>query len=205
MSVRLPPELLALTPGDLETPALERFTRRAASAVRVGLCGILLREALLSDREVVELASALRALLGPSGWLGLHDRPHLAEGVAADGVHLGRRSLSAECVRAWLEPAIAIGVSSHAQDAAQTWRGADYLLFAPVFDVPGKGAPQGLSGLHAALERSALPTWGLGGIAPESAASVRSAGAHGVAVLRGIFGSADPAAATEDYLRALAR
>ncbi len=205
MSLRLPPELLALTPGDLEAPAVERFARRAASAVRAGLRGVLLREPHLADREVVELALTLRSLLGPSGWLGLHDRAHLAAGVSADGVHLGGRSLAAERVRAWLEPAIAVGVSSHANDAAQARRGADYSIFAPVFDVPGKGAAQGLDGLRGAIEGSALPTWGLGGIAPESASSVCAAGARGVAVLRGIFGAVDPAAATESYLRALAR
>jgi thiamine-phosphate diphosphorylase len=205
MSLRLPPQLLALTPGDLERAAAERFARRAASAVRAGLRGILLREPQLSDREVVELAASLRVVLGPSGWLGVHDRAHLAAGVGADGVHLGGRSLAAERVRAWLEPTIALGMSTHAEDAAETWRGADYLIFAPVFDVPGKGAAQGLAGLRASIERSALPTWGLGGIAPESAASVCSAGARGVAVLRGIFCAADPASATESYLRMLAR
>ena len=205
MSARLPPQLVALTPGDLEGPAVERFARRAASALRAGLRGILLREPLLSDRAVVELSTALRALLGPSGWLGLHDRPHLALGIAADAVHLGGRSLAAEPVRAWLDPTIALGVSAHAQDAAEAWRGADYLIFAPVFEVTGKGAAQGLAGLRAAIGRSALPTWGLGGIHPESAASVCAAGARGVAVLRGIFGAPDPAAATESYLSALAR
>jgi thiamine-phosphate pyrophosphorylase len=202
---RLPPRLLALTPGDLDAAAARTFARRASGAVRAGLSGILLREPELSDREVLELAAQLRALLGTAGWLGVHDRAHLAAGAQADGVHLGGRSLAPERVRGWLDERIALGVSLHAHDEEERWRGADYAIFAPVFAVPGKGAPQGWAGLAASLERSSLPTWALGGIEPDSAASARSAGASGIAVLRGLFGSADPAAATERYLRALER
>lgn len=202
---RLPPQLLALTPGSLDAARARNFARRASGAVRAGLAGVLLREPELSDREVLELAAQLRELLGPAGWLGVHDRAHLAAGARADGVHLGGRSLAPEHVRAWLDGGIALGVSLHAHDEQERWRGADYAIFAPVFEVPGKGAPQGWSGLSASVERSALPTWALGGIEPATAASASSAGACGVAVLRGLFGSEDPAAATERYLRALER
>jgi len=175
------------------------------AAVRAGLAGILLREPGLSDREHLDLAAALRELLGTAGWLGVHDRAHLAAAARADGVHLGSRSLAPSHVRAWLEPRVALGFSSHAGDQEARWRGADYLLFAPLFDVPGKGPSQGLAGLTAAIAGSRLPTWAMGGIAPESAAGVLAAGAQGIAVLRGIFACSDPAAATERYLRALER
>ena len=200
---RLPPELLALTPGNLDAAGARNLVRAAAPAVRAGLAGILLREPALTDREQLALASALRGLLGSAGWLGVHDRAHLAAEAGADGVHLGSRSLAPSQVRGWLDPRVALGFSSHAGDTEERWRGADYLLFAPVFDVPGKGAPQGLAGLSAAIAQSDLPTWGLGGIAPESAADVLRAGARGIAVLRGLFASSDPTAATERYLRAL--
>lgn len=202
---RLPPVLLALTPGDLDTAGARAFTRRAASAVRAGLSGILLREPALTDREHLELALELRDLLGSSGWLGLHDRAHLAAAARADGVQLGSRSLPPSLVRGWLDARMALGFSSHAGDAEELWRGADFLIFAPVFEVRGKGTPQGLAGLTAALSQSGLPTWALGGITPDSAADALAAGARGVAVLRGVLASSDPAAATERYLRAFER
>src|SRR5207247_2282344 len=87
---RLPPRLVALTPGDLapEHPdgraRFEPFLARARAAIAAGLQGILLREPDLSDRETLELGRALREAIPSGGWLGLHDRVHLAGACEAD-------------------------------------------------------------------------------------------------------------------------
>jgi thiamine-phosphate pyrophosphorylase len=200
---RLPPTLLALTPGDLDGARAERLPSAVAAARAGGLRGVLLREPRLGDAAVLELAALLRSALGADGWLGLHDRPHLAVAAAADAVHLGGRSLPPEQVRPWLAPGVALGLSTHAGDAAPAEGLVDYLLHAPVHPVPGKGAALGLEGLARDVPRLGLPLWGLGGILPEHAAAVLAAGARGVAVLRGILGAADPEAATSAYLEAL--
>ena len=44
------------------------------------------------------------------------------------------------------------------------------------------------------------PVIAIGGILPENVPSLRRAGAYGVAVIRGIWGAADAAAAASDYL-----
>jgi thiamine-phosphate pyrophosphorylase len=200
---RLPPALLALTPGVLDRAGLEALPAAVAAAHSAGLRGVLLREPRLGDAAVLELAERLRALLGAEGWLGLHDRPHLAAAAGADAVHLGGRSLRPEQVRPWLAPGLALGLSTHAGDAPPAPGLADYALHAPVRAVPGKGPALGLEGLARDAARMGLPLWGLGGIGPEHAAAVIAAGARGVAVLRGILGTDDPAAATSAYLEAL--
>ena len=48
-----------------------------------------------------------------------------------------------------------------------------------------------------------LPVIAIGGVTPERVGDVRWAGAFGVAVLRGVWSTGDPAAAVRDYLAAL--
>jgi thiamine-phosphate diphosphorylase len=200
-AARLPPALLALTPGDGAPDLCARVVRAAAA----GLRGVLLREPRLEDRAYLALAHELARALAPwpDAWLGLHDRPHLALAAGAAGVHLGGASLAPAQVRPWLAPALALGFSSHASDDPARWRGADYLLHAPFGVVPGKGAPLGPTGLAAAVRAALCPVWALGGIEPGDVAAALGAGASGVAVLRGVLGSADPARATQAYLAGL--
>jgi thiamine-phosphate pyrophosphorylase len=204
MIARLPPALVALTPGDLGAGPLLDAVRRATAA---GLAGILLREPEMSDLALLALARDVRAILGSEGWLGVHDRVHLAETCGADAVHVGFRSLSPTEARGILPATISIGFSAHAGDDPERARDADYLFFGPVLDTPskrGKKEPVGFEGLAAAVAGSPAPVWGIGGIRPDHAAECLAAGAAGIAVLGGILNSPDPAAAAAAYLRALA-
>jgi thiamine-phosphate pyrophosphorylase len=203
MSPRLPPALLALTPGDLDGARAASVLRAVAAARAAGLEGVLVREPRLHDRALLELLGELRSALGADGWLGLHDRAHLAAAAGVDGLHLGGRSLAPGEVRSWLGAGIALGLSTHAGDEERAPGDVDYVLHAPVFEVPGKGPPLGPAGLALAVRRLGLPVWGLGGITPATAPQVLASGASGVAVLRGILCAPDPAAATGAYLRAL--
>ena len=201
-AARLPPVLLALTPGDA-APDLPARVARAAAA---GLRGVLLREPRLEDSAVLALADELARALAPwpGAWLGLHDRPHLAGASGVQGVHLGGRSLAPGEVRAWLPAGVALGLSSHAGDPPARWRAADYLLHAPYGRVPGKGEPLGVEGLRAAVAAAACPLWALGALSPDDVGAVLGAGARGVAALRGLLGAPDPAEATRRWCSALA-
>ncbi|MFM2043741.1 MAG: hypothetical protein RLY86_2317 [Pseudomonadota bacterium] len=136
-----------------------------------------------------------------------------------DGVHLpdgGPDGGDAAAARAALGPGALIGVSCHSGvgmiQAAQD--GADYATLSPLFPTeskPGYGPALGPAGLAAALaalkaarpgERP-FPVIGLGGIGPGNAAGVMAAGAAGIAVMGGVMGSADPAAAVRALLAAL--
>jgi thiamine-phosphate pyrophosphorylase len=161
---------------------------------------------------VIRIATAARERLPRDGWLGIHDRAHLVPATRADAVHLGFRSLTPEVARAIVADEIAIGFSAHADDDAETWTAADYLVFGPVLDTSSKRGwkdPVGFDGLARAVARAACPVWALGGLKPEHAGSALTAGARGIAVQSGIFGAdpsggGDPAGAVRAYERALA-
>jgi len=209
----LPPALLALSPGDLEPGDVRAFRLRVERAVAAGLAGVLLREPALGDAVFVGLARDLRDALdrraGGRGWLGIHDRVHLAAAVGADAVHLGFRSLPPAVVRERFAPRWggrrSIGLSTHAGDDTSVWRAADYLFHGPVRDTPskrGRVAPVGFDGLARAAAATAVPVWGLGGLEPADAAAVRAAGARGMAVLRGVLARPDAERRVGPYLDA---
>jgi len=204
----LPPRVLALTPGDLAPRAFDAFLASLRRAVEAGLEGVLLREPDLSDRDTERLARGIAAALAPrAGWLGIHDRVHLARALDADAAHLGFRSLAPEVARELLAPGQALGLSAHARDDRRAWKGADYLFFGPLHETPSKRGleePVGKAGLARALEGTEIPIWAIGGIDPERAAEALAAGARGVAVRAALLGSADPAAAWRRFATRLA-
>jgi thiamine-phosphate pyrophosphorylase len=195
---RLPGRLLALTPGTLAPGGERALLDKARSAVAAGLDSILLREPDLSDAATLALARELRAILGAGGWLGVHDRAHLALAAGADAVHLGWRSLPIREARAILDPSIAIGFSAHASDDPASWAQADYLVFGPVFDTPkkrGRLEPVGVEGLTRAVRSTRVPVWALGGITAENSADLARSACHGIAVRGAVFEASDTARA----------
>ena len=207
MTVTLPPPLIALTPGDLDPGGVEPLVLHAARAVRAGLRGLLLREPELPDRAYLDLARRMaRVLADVDGWLGLHDRPHLVCAAAAQGLHLGFRSLPPAQARPVLGAGAALGLSTHEGDDPAGWGELDYRFFGPVNPTASKAGlldPTGFEALGLACQ-GPLPVWAIGGLRPEHVPAAREAGAAGVAVLSGLLGSDDPSGATALYLEALA-
>jgi thiamine-phosphate pyrophosphorylase len=206
---RLPPPIVALSPGDVRAEHATRLLDSARAAFAAGLRGVVLRESGMNDRDFLALACELRAVLprDSGGWLCLHDRPHLAAEVGADAVHLGFRSLKPRELRPWLAPDIALGLSTHAEDDEREWGSADYLFHGPVFATPHKPharAPIGFDGLLRSTARTAVPLWALGGMQPEHAADALAARAHGMAVLSGILVAQQPGARAARYVAAWA-
>jgi thiamine-phosphate pyrophosphorylase len=156
------------------------------------------------ERRLAE-ARALRALCHRAGALLIvNDDVELAAAAVADGVHLGRDDAPLATARARLGARAVIGVSCYAsleraRDAAAA--GADYLAFGSMHPSPTKpaavAAPYPLLG--AARAELGLPVCAIGGILPEHAAPLRDAGASLIAVVSGVFGAADPAAAARAY------
>jgi thiamine-phosphate diphosphorylase len=204
---RTPPRLVALTPGR-QAADVATLERGVAAALEAGLPGVLLREPARGDRELLALATALRARTAEHGaWLGVHDRLHVALAVGADAVHLGFRSLSPAAARAALAGAdgVALGLSAHAGDDAERWAPADYLVFGPLRATPKDPpvAPVGFDALARAVQRAAVPVSGIGGLEPDDVDAVLGAGAAGVFVLRGVLAAPAPAAAVRAYLARL--
>ena len=117
----------------------------------------------------------------------VNDRPDIAVAAKADGVHLAANSISSSVVRAAFPPEMIIVVSTHTHAAAKLTsdQGADFAVFAPIFETPGKGEPQGLGRLkEICSELRPFPVLGLGGIDETNYQSVLEAGASGFAAIR---------------------
>jgi thiamine-phosphate pyrophosphorylase len=150
-------------------------------------------------------AQTLVELCTPLGVpLIINDDVALARESGAAGVHLGREDEAIATARAALGPDAIIGVScynrfEHAL-AAQA-AGADYIAFGSFFTSATK--PAAVRAEPALLERARrelrVPAVAIGGITPENGAQLVRAGAHMLAVISGLFGTADTTAAARRY------
>lgn len=185
------------------------FVARARGVLAAGgrRLALHLRGPATEGARLYAVAVELRAAARAAGALLLaNDRVDVTLVADLDGIHLGRRSLPPSVVRPLLPPNRWLGVSVHdAPDARAASADADYLVVGTVFATashPGRAGsgPAGVAQVRAAV---GLPLLAIGGITVERVPEVVLAGAQGVAVMRGIWSAADPAAAVADYLGAL--
>ncbi len=178
--------LLAITDrrawGDAWEEELPRWLRALGEA---GVDALQLREKDLPDRALYGLARRARAALPPPCRLLINGRIDIALATGADGAHLPADGVPLAPLRARFGPAVLLGRSTHRVEevAAARREGADYALFGPVWETPGKGEPRGLEELRRAAALG-LPVYALGGITLERLAAVAEAGAAGAAGIR---------------------
>lgn len=174
-----------------------------------GLNAVQLREKDLAARELYDLARFLRALTRRVGArLFINDRVDVALAVDADGVHLAGHSLPVAVVRSAFRGVRLIGVSTHTIEEARAAQadGADFVVFGPIYDTPSKrawGAPQGIEPLAKVSSELSIPVFAIGGITPERVPEVKSAGAHGVAVISAILSADRPGKAAKAFIESL--
>ena len=162
-----------------------------------------------TTRELMASASAVAsACSGQMALLVVDDRVDVAAAIGAPAVHLGRDDLPVEAARHLLGPDALIGGT--ANDLEEALRVADapvdYLGVGPVFGTASKANPaptMGLELLGRIVHSCDRPVIAIGGITPERVADVLATGAHGVAVLSGVVGQADPTGATRMYREAI--
>jgi len=177
--------------------------------VDAGVPAIQLRERDLPTRELLSLAGQIRAMTNVHGVpLIINDRVDMAVALNLDGVHLRASSLPVPAVRRIVGQHRLIGVSTHSVKEVQQAGddGADYVILGPIFETPSKrefGEPLGLAVLADACRHSSVPLFAIGGITRERIASVRDAGAFGVAMIGGILGREDVVRATVDMQTAV--
>lgn len=186
-----------LSPADL-TAAVARAIDGGAAVVQYRDKGADAPRRLAQARS---LALLCRARGVP---LIVNDDLSLAGEAGADGVHLGRDDTSPAAARRTLGRGAIIGVSCYnelpmAIEAQQ--QGADYVAFGAFFVSPTK--PHAVradpSLLRRAKARLSVPVVAIGGITPHNAPDLIAAGADAVAVIHGVFGQPDPAAAARRY------
>jgi len=184
---------------------------RAAEVLATGASGLCLhlRGPRTDGATLYRLASELISHAHIAGaQLVVNDRLDVALALRMDGVHLAERSLPVAASRALLGADPWLGVSRHdaAEIAAAVREGADYAFLGTIFATPTHPGVvgMGLEGLSATLSGlGGFPVLGIGGIDPERVAGVLHAGAHGVAVVRGVWDARDPVSAVRCYLEAI--
>lgn len=165
----------------------------------------------LSGLEHFELAIRLSATIResfrghPPIRLFVNDRLDVALAAGATGVQLTGDSLPVDAARK-LRPEWWIGRSVHsvAQARSAQAEGADYLLAGPVFETathPG-ATPLGVAGLQEIVELG-HPVIAIGGIDPARARDLARIGVYGVAAIRALWDSPEPADAARAFLEAL--
>ncbi len=177
------------------------------AAVAGGVMMVQLRGKHAAGAELYRLAIALKEILMPCGVpLIISDRLDVAQAAHADGVHVGADDLPTERVRE-LGPDLILGVSCYA-DSERARRaaaaGADYLAFGAFY--PSHSKPEAQRAPLSVLEagrRFRLPVVAIGGIGPENAGALVSAGADGVSVISTIQNAADPEAASRELRAAV--
>lgn len=191
----------ALFPASGEAEALAAMTRAVERALAGGATAAMLREKDLPPERLAPTARALRLATRRARALFIvNHHLGLAAQVGADGVHLGWRSVSVAEARGALGPEAMIGVSAHSIEELRRAQaqGADYATFGPVFATPSKAGlveTQGTDALRRAVEAVGIPVVALGGMNAENAGEAATAGAAGVAMIRGLLAADDPAEA----------
>ncbi len=202
------PPILVITDRRM---AKRPLTEVVAAALDGGCRWVLLREPDLSQDALIDLGEQIAALCARHrAMLSVSANIRAAGAVGAAGVHLPQRLANKETVieaRAARGKTALVGISCHSLDEAKAARriGADYVTLSPVFltdSKPGYGPTLGVETLASMTAALGLPTLGLGGIDVGNAASVRSSGAAGIAVMGLIMRADDAAAAFRQLLAA---
>ena len=177
-------------PGDSEEQERRLLEKIRECAAR-GVDYIQLREKDLSTRALEALArKAMAALDGSRTRLLINSRTDVALACGAHGVHLPGNDLPASEVRAiWMRtrpeaPVIAVSAHSRAEVEYAESHGADFAVFAPVFEKTGIRNIRGLEELEQVCRRSGMPVFALGGVTLENARLCLEAGAAGIAGIR---------------------
>lgn len=174
----------------------ERLYERVEKVVRGGVVAVQYRakQGRATDEEALNLLSICSAYGVP---LIINDDPSRALRVGAHGVHLGGSDPDIATAREILGPRAILGVScydrvEHALEAERL--GADYVAFGRFF--PSKTKPEAScadpSVLQLAKKMLSIPIVAIGGITPENGKLLIDHGAGLLAVIEGLFATADP-------------
>jgi len=192
-------------PGD--EPARRRaLLAKIVEASRAGIHYIQLREKDLTARELEQLARQAAHIMQELKTenrelrtrLLINSRTDVALAASADGVHLRSDDIPAfEARNVWTQalarssepvarsPLITVSCHSRADVFRAQSQGADFAVFAPVFEKKDRpdAQPTGLAVLREASQVT-IPVLALGGVTLDNAGSCLQAGAAGIAAIR---------------------
>ena len=168
-----------------------RLLQKISKAAEAGIDLIQLRERDLSARELEDLAAEAVAAVRSADTktrLLINSRVDVAIACGAHGVHLRSDDISPADARAIAgqRSGFVVGVSCHSADEVRlAWsQGADFAVFAPVFEKDGKSG-SGIASLRVACRAVAhFDVFALGGATIRNASACLEAGAAGIAGIR---------------------
>ncbi len=171
------------------------------SAEQGGITSVQLR---LKQAAATELALLGRALLQAVRIpVFINDRLDVALAIKAQGVHLGPDDVPVALARSIAPPGFVVGASVGLESELENGAMADYWGIGPWRSTVTKrdaGTALGAEGFARIVAHAGLrPCVAIGGIQPDDVAAAIGAGAAGVAVVSGILGAADLAAAARRY------
>lgn len=156
-----------------------------------------------------------RAAAAAGALIVVNDRVDVAL-AAGCGVQLGRRSIPVPAARRLLGPCAVVGYSAHegGEAASMAGTGVGFIVLGTIWSSashpgePAAGTPliaaaAEAMGATALTDGVAVPIVAIGGVTPERAREAMAAGAHGVAVLSGVWGAGDAVTAAMGYLEAM--
>lgn len=182
---------------------VDGLTQRARAARRGGATMIQLR---LPDEGARMLAVTARVLVAAiDAPVIVHGRADIALAAGAAGVHLGVHDINVADARRLCGSEFIIGRSAATGDDLSRAEGADYVAIGPTFptDQRRPAAALGISEFEELARSSSVPVIAVGGITAATAADAMRAGAAGVALISGVFGSPDPERAAREVLAAI--
>lgn len=167
----------------------EAFLSGLAAQLDKGLRLIQLREKQLAGMEFERMARRVIVLAhAHNAKVVVNGDAQFALTPGADGMHMASAALMACAERPRVE---LCGASCH--NAVELARavdlGLDYVLLGPVLPTlshPG-AATLGWEAFAALISECPLPVYALGGMTPDCLGVARSHGAHGIAMLRGVW------------------
>ncbi len=200
------PRVLLITDPFFADDTILRCVAAVAGALPRGAFGVQLRDKRRPLLSLRVFALALRAVTQREGaWLVVNGDARLARDVGAEGVHLGREAGSVAEARATFgrRTWVSVAVHSDAEARRAAVDGADAVLVSPIFPTRppsplGRAKPaRGVGALRAArlTVGARMDVYALGGVTVERVEACASAGASGVAMIRGLLGASGPAAA----------
>jgi len=200
--------LYAITPcSSIQSLSTSELLARTRQVLEGGARIIQYREKLHPAALQQEQASKIKLMCEEYGaTLLINDDVSLAEAIEADGVHLGQEDARLNEARRRLGRQAIIGISCYNQmDLARQAEeeGADYVAFGRFF--PSSSKPEAVQAdmelLKQALSELSIPVTCIGGITPDNAKLLVSAGADMLAVIEGVFGAENITEASRQITR----
>ena len=193
--------LYAVTPDTDDTAALLRMTQAALSG---GARVFQYRNKTAAPSLRLTQAQALLQLCNQwSAILIINDHVELAAEIGAHGVHIGGEDGSLADARALLGDTKLIGVSCYRElplAKAAVDGGADYIAFGSFYaSLVKPGAVRAPLSLLSSARAFGVPVVAIGGITPENAGTLITAGADAVAVISALYAAPDISVAARQF------